>query len=56
MAEGLARKLFGARLVVQNAGSEPTRVNPLAIEVLSEVGVGLTTLTRSRCRPSTRRR
>ena len=43
MAEGLARKLFSARIVVQSAGSEPTRVNPLAIEVMSEVGVDLTT-------------
>ena len=27
MAEGLARKLFGARAAVQSAGSEPSRVN-----------------------------
>ncbi len=43
MAEGLARKLFGARVAVQSAGSEPSRVNPYAIEVMSEVGVDLTT-------------
>lgn len=43
MAEGLARKLFGARLPVQSAGSEPSRVNPYAIEVMREVGVDLTT-------------
>lgn len=43
MAEGLARKLFGARLPVQSAGSDPSRVNPYAIEVMREVGVDLTT-------------
>ncbi len=43
MAEGLARKLYGDRVAVQSAGSEPTRVNPYAIEVMREVGVDLTT-------------
>ncbi len=43
MAEGLARKLFGARIAVQSAGSEPSKVNPYAIEVMREVGVDLTT-------------
>jgi arsenate reductase len=43
MAEGLARKRFGARIQVQSAGSEPSRVNPYAIEVMREVGVDLTT-------------
>ena len=43
MAEGLARKLFGARLAVQSAGSEPSQVNPYAVEVMNEVGVDLTT-------------
>jgi arsenate reductase len=43
MAEGLARKLFGTRVAVQSAGSEPSQVNPYAIEVMSEVGVDLTT-------------
>lgn len=43
MAEGLARKLFGARITVQSAGSEPSNVNPFAIEVMREVGVDLTT-------------
>ena len=42
MAEGLARKLFGARVAVQSAGSEPSQVNPYAIEVMREVGVDLT--------------
>ncbi len=43
MAEGLARKRFGARSVVQSAGSEPSTVNPFAIEVMREVGVDLST-------------
>ncbi|WP_437645306.1 hypothetical protein [Sorangium sp. So ce362] len=43
MAEGLARKLFGSRIAVQSAGSEPSKVNPYAIEVMREVGVDLTT-------------
>ncbi len=43
MAEGLARELFGARVPVQSAGSEPSRVNPYAIEVMREVGVDITT-------------
>lgn len=41
IAEGLARKLLGARVRVQSAGSQPSRVNPYAIEVMREVGVDL---------------
>ena len=41
MAEGLARKRFGARIPVQSAGSEPSTVNPYAVEVMREVGVDL---------------
>jgi protein-tyrosine-phosphatase/extradiol dioxygenase family protein len=41
MAEGLARALFGDAVRVQSAGSAPSRVNPLAVEVMSEVGVSL---------------
>jgi arsenate reductase len=43
MAEGLARKRFGARVRVQSAGSRPSRVNPYAIEAMREVGIDLTT-------------
>ncbi len=45
MAEGLARTLFGSRIAVQSAGSEPSKVNPYAIEVMREPGVDLTTHT-----------
>ncbi|MCK6531945.1 MAG: arsenate reductase ArsC [Polyangiaceae bacterium] len=41
MAEGLARSIFGDRAAVQSAGSEPSVVNPWAIEVMREVGVDL---------------
>lgn len=43
MAEGLARMLLGDRVPVQSAGSEPSHVNPYAIEVMREVGVDLET-------------
>lgn len=43
MAEGLARQRLGDRVLVQSAGSRPSRVNPIAIEVMREVGVDLTT-------------
>ena len=39
MAEGLARIIFGDRLVVQSAGSEPSVVNSHAVEVMRELGV-----------------
>jgi len=41
MAEGLARHLFGDRIRVQSAGSEPTRLNPYAVEVMAEAGIDL---------------
>ncbi|MGE5183937.1 MAG: arsenate reductase ArsC [Acidobacteriota bacterium] len=42
MAEGLGRMIFGDRATVQSAGSEPSRVNPYAIEVMREIGADLT--------------
>jgi arsenate reductase (thioredoxin) len=41
MAEGLARMLLGDRVLVQSAGSRPSRVNPYAIEVMREIGADL---------------
>lgn len=41
MAEGLARKLFSDRVLVQSAGSEPSTVNPYAVEVMRELGIDL---------------
>ena len=42
MAEGLGRMIFGERVPVQSAGSEPSLVNRYAIEVMRELGVDLT--------------
>jgi len=39
MAEGIARHLAGDRLRIQSAGSAPSRVNPLAIRALAEIGI-----------------
>jgi arsenate reductase len=41
MAEGLARRLAPAEARIYSAGSQPGRVNPFAIEVMSEVGIDL---------------
>ena len=41
MGEGWARSLFGSFMRVQSAGSRPSRVNPLAIEAMKEVGIDL---------------
>lgn len=41
MAEGLARHLFGDRVRVQSAGSQPSRVNPLAVQAMAELGIDL---------------
>ena len=41
MAEGLARARFGDRARVQSAGSAPSAVNPMAIEVLAEAGIDI---------------
>ncbi|HUO56767.1 MAG TPA: arsenate reductase ArsC [bacterium] len=41
MAEGLARNFFGENALVQSAGSKPSRVNPLAIAALNEVGIDI---------------
>lgn len=41
MAEGLARAMFPG-LRIQSAGSQPSRVNPYAIEALAEAGLDIT--------------
>ena len=43
MAEGLARSILGDRIPVMSAGSEPSHVNPYAIEVMRELGLDLST-------------
>jgi arsenate reductase len=43
MAEGLARVIFGDCIPVMSAGTEPSTVNPYAIEVMRELGIDLGT-------------
>ena len=41
MAEGLLRQLSPERFEVESAGTEATRVHPLAIEAMREIGVDI---------------
>ncbi len=41
IAEGLANHLFSDRLVAKSGGSTPTQINPLAIEVMKEMGIDI---------------
>ena len=41
MAEGLLRALGGERFEAASAGTESTRVHPLAIQVMGETGINL---------------
>jgi arsenate reductase len=41
MAEALARSMAGDRVRVQSAGSHPSRVNPLAVAAMAEIGLDL---------------
>ncbi len=41
MAEGFLRALAGERFEVASAGTEATRVHPLALRVMSEVGIDI---------------
>ncbi len=41
MAEGILRHLHGERYEVYSAGTEPTVVNPLAIDALHEIGIDI---------------
>jgi arsenate reductase len=41
MAEGLLRYYGGTRFEVFSAGTSPSRVHPMAVEVMSERGIGL---------------
>lgn len=41
IAEGLARQIFGPTVHVESAGSHPFHVNPMAIEVLQEIGIDI---------------
>jgi arsenate reductase len=41
MAEGFFRSLAAERVTVESAGTEATRVNPLAVRAMDEVGIDL---------------
>jgi arsenate reductase len=41
MAEAFLKKLGGERFEVESAGLEPAPINPLAIEVMREVGIDI---------------
>jgi arsenate reductase (thioredoxin) len=41
MAEGIARSLAPASVKISSAGSRPSRVHPLAIRALEEIGIDL---------------
>ena len=41
LAEGLARSIFGASAEVESAGSQPFKVNPLAIQAMNEISVDI---------------
>ena len=41
MAEGLLRHFNGESWVASSAGTEPSRVHPLAIEVMREIGIDI---------------
>ncbi len=45
MAEGLARVIFGNEAHIQSAGSRPSQVHSVAIEVMREIGIDLSTHT-----------
>lgn len=42
MAEGLARSMLGPAVRVQSAGSQPSTVNPFAVDAMREVGIDIT--------------
>ena len=45
MAEGFARFYAGGRVEIDSAGTHPKRVNPYAVEVMSEVGIDISSQT-----------
>ncbi len=41
MAEGIARALAPASVKVSSAGSQPSKLNPLAVRALAEIGIDI---------------
>jgi len=44
MAEGLLNSLYGNKYTAYSAGTEPTIVNPYAIQVMSEISIDISKL------------
>ena len=42
MAEGLLRDLAGSEFDAESAGTNPTRINPMAVRVMAEVAIDIT--------------
>ncbi len=42
MAEGIARALAPSGVKISSAGSQPSRLHPLAVKVLAEIGIDIT--------------
>jgi arsenate reductase len=45
MAEGLLRALYGDHYEVYSAGTHPSKVHPLAIKVMKEIGIDISSRT-----------
>src|SRR5512144_665969 len=41
MAEGIARALAPASVRISSAGAQPSRLNPLAVKALAEIGIDI---------------
>lgn len=41
MAEGLLRHIYGEKYEVFSAGTNPTKINPLAIKAMAEIGIDI---------------
>ena len=41
MAEGLLNALYGDRYTAYSAGTEPSKLNPYAVESMSEIGIDI---------------
>jgi arsenate reductase (thioredoxin) len=41
MAEGVLRRYGGARFEVRSAGTRPSRLNPIAVQVMKEIGIDI---------------
>ena len=41
MAEGIARQLAAPSVKISSAGSQPSKVNPLAVRALAEIGIDI---------------